>query len=165
MKADTSHAHDGILEERRSSPGLLLALLGREAMHRLREAHAAVDLAPRHFQLLALLHDQGPLGQRELGREMGVEPSVLVTLLNPLEIRGYVARERRLDDRRRHTVSITAAGETKLVEATEAQRDVEDEYFSSLSAAQREQLASLLLVLQNGRDLADCPPTEGRISR
>lgn len=156
MKADTSQRHERILAERRSSPGLLLALLGQEAMRRLRDAHAAVDLSPRHFQVLGLLHERGPLGQRELGREMGVEPSVLVTLLNPLEARGLVARERRLDDRRRHTVSLTVTGEAKLVEAAQAQRDAEDEYFASLSVAQREQLASLLLVLQRGRGPGGC---------
>jgi DNA-binding MarR family transcriptional regulator len=161
MEADTSQGHERILAERRSSPGLLLALLGQEAMRRLRDAHAAVDLSPRHFQVLGLLHDRGPLGQRDLGREMGVEPSALVTLLNPLEAREFVARERRLDDRRRHTVSITTAGEAKLVEAAQAQRDAEDEYFASLSAAQREQLAGLLLVLQRGRDLGGCPSSDG----
>lgn len=139
----------------------MLALLGQEAMRRLRDAHAAVDLSPRHFQVLGLLHDRGSLGQRELGREMGVEPSVLVTLLNPLEARGFVARERRLDDRRRHTVSITATGEAKLVEAAQAQRDAEDEYFARLSVEQREQLASLLLVLQMDRDLGGCPASNG----
>ena len=45
----------------------MLALLGHEAMRRLRVAHTAHDLKPRQFQILGLLHDQGPLGQRELG--------------------------------------------------------------------------------------------------
>ncbi len=162
MAADTSQRHERILAERRSSPGLLLALLGQEAMRRLRQAHAAVDLSPRHFQVLGLLHEQGPLGQRELGREVGVEPSALVNLLNPLEARGLVARERRLDDRRRHTVSLTATGEAKLVEAAQAQRDAEDEYFAGLSVAQREQLASLLLVLQRAREPGGCSSSSKR---
>ena len=42
----------GILEERRSSPGLPLALLGDAAMRRLRDAHTAHNLMPRQFQLL-----------------------------------------------------------------------------------------------------------------
>src|SRR4051812_17503765 len=60
----------GVIEERRSSPGLLLALLGQDAMRRLRDAHTAQNLMPRQFQLLALLADHGPMGQRELGRAM-----------------------------------------------------------------------------------------------
>src|ERR1039458_6870403 len=118
-----------VLEERRTSPGLLLSRLGQEAMRVLRDAHAAADLSLRHFQLLGLLHDQGSMSQRELGRLMGVEPSILVTLLNPLEARGLVSRQREAADRRRHVVSLNAAGERQLVQAARAQREADDELF------------------------------------
>ena len=139
-----------VLEERRTSPGLLLALLGQEAMRVLRDAHAAVELSPRHFQLLGLLHDQGSMSQRELGRLMGVEPSILVTLLNPLEARGLVSRQREATDRRRHAVSLNVAGERQLVQAARAQREAEDELFSGLNDEQRRQLAVLLLAVSDG---------------
>src|SRR3954454_10271972 len=84
----------GILDEHRSSPGLLLALLGHEAMRRLRAAHTAHNLKPRQFQILGLLHDHGALAQRDLMHTMDVDPSILVTLLNPLEADGLVTRER-----------------------------------------------------------------------
>src|SRR3954466_3876341 len=100
-----------VRDEHRWSPGLLLALLGHEAMRRLRAAHTAHDLKPRQFQILGLLHDHGGLGQRELMHEMDVDPSILVTLLNPLEADGRVKRKRDPADRRRHLVSLTAAGE------------------------------------------------------
>src|SRR5215216_3319531 len=82
---DQTTAPPRILDEHRSRPGLLLALLGHEAMRRLREAHTAHNLKPRQFQILGLLHHHGGLAQRELMTEMVVDPSVLVTLLNPLE--------------------------------------------------------------------------------
>ena len=107
---------DSVLDEHRSSPGLLLALLGQEAMRRLRAAHTAHNLKPRQFQILGLLHDHGGLAQRELGQTMGVDPSILVTLLNPLEADGLVARERDPADRRRHLVTLTPAGERQLAE-------------------------------------------------
>src|SRR3954462_5614152 len=94
-----------ILDEHRSSPGLLLALLGQEAMRRLRDAHTAHNLKPRQFQILGLLHDHGALAQRDLVQTMDVDPSILVTLLNPLEADGLVARERDPADRRRHVVT------------------------------------------------------------
>src|SRR3954447_8826188 len=110
----TTTASSSILDEHRTSPGLLLALLGQEAMHRLRAAHTAHNLKPRQFQILGLLHDHGGLAQRDLVEEMGVAQSILVTLLNPLEADGLVARERDPDDRRRHLVTLTAAGEKHL---------------------------------------------------
>jgi DNA-binding MarR family transcriptional regulator len=137
-----------MLEEHRTSAGLLLALLGQAAMRRLRDAHTAHHLSPRQFQLLGLLHDQGTTGQQELGQVMGVDPSVLVTLLNPLEADGYVSRQRDPADRRRHVVALSPAGATHLAAAAGAQRAAEDELFSSLDQDQREQLRQLLLTLQ-----------------
>jgi DNA-binding MarR family transcriptional regulator len=146
----TTTATSSILDEHRSSPGLLLALLGQEAMHRLRAAHTAHNLKPRQFQILGLLHDHGGLAQRELVQEMGVAPSILVTLLNPLEADGLVARERDPGDRRRHLVTLTPAGERQLTNASRAQKETEDALFASLDADQREHLRALLLVLRDG---------------
>ena len=144
----------GILEERRSSPGLLLALLGQDAMRRLRDAHTAHDLMPRQFQLLGLLDDDGPMGQRELGQAMATDPSILVTLLNPLEADGFVARTRDPVDRRRHVVTLTDAGRRQLERAAEAQREAEDAIFAGLSADQRDQLRGLLIALRDSPDAA-----------
>jgi DNA-binding MarR family transcriptional regulator len=137
-------------EERRSSPGLLLALVGHHAMRKLREAHTRHELSPRQFQLLGLLHDHGPLGQRELGHVMETDPSILVTLLNPLEAEGLLSRRRDPLDRRRHLVSLTAHGERRLAAAARAQHEAEEELFAGLDDAQREQLRVLLLALKGG---------------
>jgi len=146
----TTTAAPGILDEHRSSPGLLLALLGQDAMHRLRAAHTAHDLKPRQFQILGLLHDHGGLAQRELIHEMGVAPSILVTLLNPLEADGLVTRERDPDDRRRHLVTLTEAGERHLASASRAQNEAEDALFASLDENQRRQIRTLLIALRDG---------------
>src|SRR5215210_8955038 len=152
----------GVLEERRSSPGLLLALLGQEAMRRLRDAHNAHNLKPRQFQLLGLLHDHGPMGQGELGQTMGVDPSILVTLLNPLEAESFVSRERDPADRRRHVVTLTAAGRRHFESATRAQREAEDALFAGLDDDQRQQLSAVLGALRDslasGHEDACSPP-------
>ena len=139
----------GLLEERATSEGLLLALLGQHAMRRLRRAHTEHKLSPRQFHLLGLLRDRGATSQRELGALIGIDPSVLVTLLNPLEAEGYLVRERDPADRRRHDVYLTPAGKKQLDRAAEAQRDAEDELLAGLTDKQREQLRQLLLVLRD----------------
>ena len=146
----TTTATAGILDEHRSSPGLLLALLGHEAMRRLRAAHTAHNLKPRQFQILGLLHDHGGLAQRELMHEMDIDPSILVTLLNPLEAEGWVTRERDPSDRRRHLVTLTRAGERQLVSAARAQTEAEDALFASFDADQRQQIRALLITLRDG---------------
>src|SRR5215208_213410 len=146
----TTTAPASILDEPRNRPGLLLALLGQEAMRRLRAAHTAHNLKPRQFQILGLLHDHGGLAQRELMQTMDVDPSILVTLLNPLEADGLVTRERDPGDRRRHLVTLTPAGERHLASASRAQKDTEDALFASLDDDQREQLRVLLVALRDG---------------
>jgi len=147
---DQPTATRALLDEHRSRPGLLLALLGHEAMRRLRAAHTAHNLKPRQFQILGLLHDHGGLAQRELMQAMDVDPSILVTLLNPLEADGLVSRERDPADRRRHLVTLTAAGERALDSASRAQKETEDQLFASLDDEQREQLGALLMALRDG---------------
>ena len=77
-------------------------------------------------------------------------PSILVTLLNPLEAAGLVTRERDPADRRRHLVTLTDAGEQHLVSASRAQKEAEDALFASLDENQREQLRSVLIALREG---------------
>jgi DNA-binding MarR family transcriptional regulator len=146
---DNGLESSGVLEERRSSAGLLLALLGQSAMRRLRAAHTASGLSPRQFHLLGLLHDRGPTGQRELGELMDLDASVLVTLLNPLEAEGLVSRRRDLADRRRHTVHLTDTARARLTDAARAQREAEDALFAGLDDDRREQLRALLVSLRD----------------
>jgi len=150
----------GVLEERRDSPGLLLALLGQSAMRRLREAHTANGLSPRQFHLLALLHDRGPTGQSELGQILETDPSVLVTQLNPLEERGLVSRRREAGDRRRHSVSLTAKGDRELAQAAHAQRQAEDELFAVLGEEDREHLRVILIALRESGSGPEAPGCE-----
>jgi DNA-binding MarR family transcriptional regulator len=152
MAKVATNQRQSLLEERRSSPGLLLALLGQDAMRRLRAAHDEQNLKPRQFQLLGLLHDNGPMGQRELGQAMEVDKSILVTLLNPLEADGFLARTRDSADRRRHVVTLTATGERHLDTAAQAQREAEDAIFAGLDDGQRDQLRELLIALRDHGD-------------
>jgi DNA-binding MarR family transcriptional regulator len=98
------------------------------------------------------------MGQRELGQVMGVDPSVLVTLLNPLEADGHVSRQRDPADRRRHVVVLSPAGATQLAAAAAAQRAAEDALFAGLDGDQREQLRRLLLALQTSLQPGQADP-------
>lgn len=150
----------GVLDERAESPGLLLALLGQVAMRRLRAAHAAVGVSPRQFHLLGLLHDRGALSQTELGQTMGIDKSVVVSLLNPLEASGLVARRRDSSDRRKHLVSLTAAGARKLELAARAQHEAEDDLFAGLEVEKRQELSVALIGLRDAFAAEGFPSVE-----
>ncbi|NUR03478.1 MAG: MarR family transcriptional regulator [Streptomyces sp.] len=138
-----------MLDEHRNSPGLMLALLGHEAMRRLKDAHTANGLTPRQFHILGLLHDGGSLAQTDLAAATDTAASVLVTQLNPLEADGLVERTRDPRDRRRHLVVLTEAGQQQLRAAAAAQEEVEDELFGSLNDSQRTQLTQLLMLVRD----------------
>ncbi|MFL5860933.1 MAG: MarR family winged helix-turn-helix transcriptional regulator [Solirubrobacteraceae bacterium] len=142
-----------------SRTGFLLPILGDSFQRRIRGVLAEHDLKPRQLRILDLLADQGPVGQRELAALMGVDHSVLVNLLNPLETARLVKRERDTVDRRRHVVKLAAAGERRLATADRAFRDVEDTFLAPLSADERRDLHSLLSRLREAAEAptdADC---------
>jgi DNA-binding MarR family transcriptional regulator len=68
----------------------------------------------------------------------------MVVWLNELEERGYVARVRDPDDRRKHNVAITDAGIAALDRADDQLRKLEDEALVGLSSDARAQLRRLL---------------------
>ena len=133
-----------VLDSAGSRTGFTLSILGDSFQRHIREVLADHDLKPRQLRILDLLADRGPVGQRELAELMGIDHSVLVNLLNPLEAERLIKRERDAADRRRHLVSIASAGRRRLAEADQAFRDAEDAFFASLTADEREQLHGML---------------------
>jgi DNA-binding MarR family transcriptional regulator len=160
VASTTPRTGSGILDELGSSAGFLLALVGREAMRRLRDALTTHDLKPRQFQILDLLGDRGPIGQRELGETMAIDHSILVTMLNPLEADGLIERKRSDTDRRRHVVTVTPAGKRRLAGAARAQREAEDTLFAALTKQQRNQLRELLIAQRDADHTAPGSVTE-----
>lgn len=90
---------------------------------------------------------------------MATDPSILVTLLNPLEAAGFVTRNRDAADRRRRVVGLTAKGTRKLDLAAEAQRQAEDTIFAGLSSEQVAQLRDLLIALRDSRERTSADET------
>ena len=133
-----------VLESASSRTGFMLTHLGEAFGRHIRDVLAEHDLKPRQLRILDLLDDRGPIGQRELAALMGIDHSVLVNLLNPLEEAKLVKRERDTVDRRRHVVTIAKAGQRRLTQADQAFRDAEDAFFAALSADEREQLLAML---------------------
>lgn len=70
-----------------------------------REAHLTLTQA----RLLRLVRE-GPVGQSELGRLLNLSPASVTRLIDRLEERGLIARERDPDDRRRVAVSLLPEG-------------------------------------------------------
>lgn len=98
----------------------------------------------RHFSVLAVLGEEKPLAQVEMGERLGIDRNTMTLLLDDLEARGLVTRRRDPRDRRAHLVSLTDAGRDVLAQSTALARRTNEEVFAPLSADERGQLHALL---------------------
>jgi DNA-binding MarR family transcriptional regulator len=124
--------------------GFLLARHGAITNVRMRDALSSTGLSPRHAMTLMHLSDYGPVSQQALIEALGVDPSVIVGLLNDLERDGLARRDRDPGDRRRHIVKITDEGLRAVGAVDAALTAVEAELFTGLSSAEVAQLHGLL---------------------
>jgi DNA-binding MarR family transcriptional regulator len=123
----------------------LLHHLARLMRMRSEEELGALGLRPRHLVALTVLRTGGgATGQQELAAALRFDRTNLVGLLNELEAEGLILRRRATEDRRRHIVELTPAGEAKLSAAEKAIGAAEDDVLGALDGRQREQLFELL---------------------
>jgi DNA-binding MarR family transcriptional regulator len=128
----------------------LLSQLNRVVYRRATEDVIGMKLK-QLITLELLVKNEGCL-QQELGATLMVDPNNCVLLLNDLDDRGYVERQRDPQDRRRHIVVITAAGQKALAKAEAKLEALEGEVLVNLDPAEREQLRDLLARAVDGQD-------------
>src|SRR6478672_8855881 len=133
--------------------GQLFFRLWRASHTRTAEKLNSVGLTPALFALLNVLGAREGAIQHQLSSDMGMDPSAMVKLINELEDAGLAKRQRRPGDRRAWEVSITPKGRRTLERARRRVAQVEDEVLGGLTAADRDQLLTLLR-----RALVSAPP-------
>jgi DNA-binding MarR family transcriptional regulator len=125
-------------------PGLALAFAGRIAGMRVQDALRAHGLKNNHAHVLMVLADQGATSQQALVQTLGVDPSVLVAMLNDLEDAGLAERRRDRVDRRRHIVEISPRGTQLVTDVYASIASVEAELFAALDAHEIDVLHKML---------------------
>ena len=81
--------------------------------------------------------------QAVLAREIGIDKSGLVAILDDLETKGLAARGRSTEDRRRNALTLTAKGEETMQTLNRIGRDIEQPIRDALSPAEFTQFISL----------------------
>jgi DNA-binding MarR family transcriptional regulator len=127
-------------------------LLARGHLDCLALASEAMDpgLTPKHFGCLSVIADEGPLSQQTLGESMRVDRTTIVALVDELESRRFVARQRNPADRRAYALEATTAGRRWLRRTGTAIADAEASLLAGLEPDEREQLVALLRKLVYG---------------
>jgi DNA-binding MarR family transcriptional regulator len=133
--------------------GLLLSQIGTHAALSFGRKIAGFGISPPHVGILRWIHANAGKNQRELASHLGVLPSRLVVLLDELEAKGLVARERSPQDRRSQHLHLTRKG-TRLLEKVEQIATAhEAELGSGLTELEKETLIELCAKLAAHRGL------------
>ena len=144
-------------EELVASAAFLLKRLGFVAKEQALAAYQSTGLHPYHHAVLAVLDEGSRETQGAIADALGYDRGQLVGLLDELEERGLVERRRDPADRRRHLVRLTSDGRRALGRLRTLAGRIEDEFFASLDAEERQQLQALLLRLAQ-QHLRGCAP-------
>src|SRR5919201_4642278 len=141
-----------VAKELVANNGFLLARLGlafkTKALTRIEQE----GFEPHHYSVLAILAEGDRKTQATIADALALDPSRLVALLDSLEERDLVVRQRDPHDRRRHVVSITPAGERQLQRLRAIAKELEDEFFAPFDAEDRATFHEMLLRLADAHD-------------
>src|SRR5262249_1472801 len=123
-----------VAKELSQSSAFLLARLGMDV-----KARAIVKVEQAGYEIydysvLAILAEGDRETQSAIADALDLDPSRLVALLDSLEKRGLVIRQRDPQDRRRHVVSITPDGKREHSRLREITKKVEEDFFAPLDA-------------------------------
>jgi DNA-binding MarR family transcriptional regulator len=139
-------------DELLAKSGFLMVRLGMAFKARAIQELEAAGFSQYHYGVLAILGEQPRKAQSSVAEALGVDPSQLVGILDGLEERELIVRQRDPDDRRRHVISLTAAGRRQLLRLRATFEHLEDELLAPLDAAGRKTLHALLLQLSGYHD-------------
>jgi len=124
--------------------GPAVRLLRNELTARIAEAYAPFALHSGALSAMVLIEANPGCSQSDLARELAMDKSVLVAVVDDLEQRGLARRARSTVDRRRNVLEITAEGAEVMAAMFACARRVERPIEQALSAEERAQLIGLL---------------------
>ncbi|MBQ0122886.1 MAG: MarR family transcriptional regulator [Bacteroidales bacterium] len=109
-----------------------------------------VDLTPEQFLTLDILWNQGAMSQTALSEEMQKDKNSITQLVDALERKGFVSRQRDRKDRRSNTVVLTEKAEMMKEETKQFGVSMLDELLKGL---EEEELRSFLATLKKITDV------------
>lgn len=136
--------YKGSLEEIRALDAYIKLLRSTQSVgDRIARHQAVPDLNDSQFGALEALYHLGPLPQKTIGMKLLISKSNVVAIIDVLEERDLVKRQRDLGDRRVINVSITEKGRKFVDNSFPLHVSAIVEEFSCLTAREQDELARL----------------------
>ncbi|HEY5357569.1 MAG TPA: MarR family transcriptional regulator [Streptosporangiaceae bacterium] len=105
---------------------------------------AEMGLSARQAGILTMVAELEPMTQKALGDALGIDRTTMVALLDDLEDKGYVARQRHPRDRRAFLVQPTDSGRDAKAAAVRILDEQQRQFLAPLNPAECRQLTGLL---------------------
>lgn len=110
-----------------------------------------IGLTGREFLVLSFVRAVDGLSQQELSERLGLDPTIVVGLIDTLEARDLVSRRKDPADRRRNLLALTDHGRKVHDAAVAAARAAEDAFLAPLTPAERTALRASLRAIMAPR--------------
>ncbi len=144
-------AQGALIEDKESDIGALDGILGfhirlaHGAVYRhFTETFAELGLTQKQVSVLWLVADHPGISQIEVGKRLQMDRATTMTIVNRLQDREYLRRQRSEDDGRKQELFLTAEGEATLVGAKSCIAEHEAWLKSRFSDKEIEKLVELL---------------------
>lgn len=108
------------------------------------EMAAALGLTQKQVWALWLVADHPGISQIDLGQRLHMDRATTMGVVNRLQARGLIRREKSASDGRKQALQLEPEGEATLAAARQALHDHEGWLASRFSEAERDALADLL---------------------
>lgn len=157
LETVTAPSERSIPEPARNETGLLLRLAHARAGEQI-AAELPAGLLPRYHEVLAALAELGPRSQQQLAMRLGINRTIMVSLIDAMEQAGLVQRNREPADRRSYALAPTAKGSRALADMEQAADRANARLTATLTAREQRQLERLLRTIASASGSIDQRP-------
>lgn len=115
----------------------------------------SLGISGRQLAVLVVLDAAEPLSQLDAAKELGVDRTTMVALVDELEDKSLVERRRSPDDRRKNIVELTARGKEILAEGERRHQEAEKAFLADLTPIEADLFVRILKKLVADTEVSD----------
>jgi len=144
LDAVTIEGDDGDLGEINEIIGFHIRLAHGACYRHFTETFAELELTQKQVSVMWLVSDHPGISQIDLGQRLRMDRATTMTIINRLQARHYLRREKSPTDGRKQALFLTAEGDNALTLAKRAVREHENWVKSRFTDAEVKTLMELL---------------------